>query len=107
MMMVPALSAPARMPPSMATKKMTALRRQTPGTKQLTTSGRRGTCPAPAAARSLCVQCAAYCGGMLMLQCSITCRSSLLCRAITRERALLAVVGLLSSMHDTEGLIAR
>ena len=51
------------------------------------------------------VQCAAV--ACIQLQCSNRCRSLLLCRATTRERALLAVVGLLSSMHDTEGLNAR
>ena len=107
MMMGPALSALARTPPSMATQKMT-LRRQTPGMKQLTASGRRGTCTA-----SSCSQFAEACSVLraavacIQLQCSNMCRSLLLCRATTRERALLAVVGLLSSMHDTEGLTAR
>ena len=105
MMMGPALSAPARMPPSMATQKMTALRRQTPGTKQLIASGRRGTCPA-----SSCSQFAKACS-VLRWHAAVAVQHHvqvlLLCRATTRERALLVVVGLLSSMHDTEGLIAR
>ena len=107
MMMGPALLVLARMPPSMATQK-TALRRQTPGMKQLTASGRRGTCTASSCSQ-LVKACSVLCAAVacIQLQCSNMCRSLLLCRATTRQRALLAVVGLLSSMHDTEGLNAR